>query len=257
MVPPCNPHSSFRNSWALPSVSQDNTPGSASFPGELPVALDPATLADDGRGYRLIEPGGLTSEDGRNYAKLQMQRQEQAMSEYNVEPRPDVVGEPRPFMRRVDPGQLSGSQVPGALVPADAPTSVKLADVATRHADMFDANDLAVVNSAVVELQAYEVHVATPEGAPVNIDVPYVSQTNDILTCTMGNWENEPSSYTYQWQIDGTSVGSMVGTDPATYTVAVNDVDRVATCIVTASNGVGSTAAPPSNEVVIAAPSGL
>ena len=89
-------------------------------------------------------------------------------------------------------------------------------------------------------------------GAPVNRDVPYVEQQGATLNCTMGNWEGEPTTYGYQWKIDGT----VVGTDAATHTVQAADVGKKATCIVTATNAGGSTAAPPSNEVTITDPAG-
>ena len=88
--------------------------------------------------------------------------------------------------------------------------------------------------------------------APVNRDVPYVEQQGATLNCTMGNWEGEPTTYGYQWKIDG----AVVGTDAATHTVQAADVGKKATCIVTATNAGGSTAAPPSNEVTITDPAG-
>ena len=92
---------------------------------------------------------------------------------------------------------------------------------------------------------------ATP-AAPVNTAVPHVQQAADTLTCTMGTWDGEPTSYGYQWKVDGT----VVGTDAATYTVQAADVGKTATCIVTATNVTGSTAAPPSADVTIADPAG-
>ena len=89
-----------------------------------------------------------------------------------------------------------------------------------------------------------------PESPPENVDVPDVSQAGDILTCTMGNWTGEPTSYAYQWQLDGADVGD--GT--ATYTISAPDIGLTMTCIVTATNAAGSTAAPPSNGVVVEAP---
>lgn len=83
--------------------------------------------------------------------------------------------------------------------------------------------------------------------APVNIDVPHVSQTAAVLTCTMGNWNGEPTSYAYQWRLDGVNAG----TDSATYTALPEDVGKTASCVVTATNGGGSTAAPPSNNLII------
>jgi hypothetical protein len=84
---------------------------------------------------------------------------------------------------------------------------------------------------------------------PVNVDVPYVEQVGDLLTCTMGNWDNEPTSYSYQWKSDGTAT---IGTDASQYTVTPDDAGHTITCIVTATNAIGSTAAPPSNGVAIA-----
>ncbi len=92
-----------------------------------------------------------------------------------------------------------------------------------------------------------------PTEPPVNVDVPYVSQAGNVLNCTMGNWEGEPSAYAYQWQLDGADVG----TNAADYAVTAADVGRTATCLVTATNALGSTQAPiRSNGVVVAAPPG-
>jgi hypothetical protein len=84
--------------------------------------------------------------------------------------------------------------------------------------------------------------------APVNVDVPHVSQSGAVLNCTMGNWEGEPTSYAYQWKIDGVDAG----TGTADYAVQAGDVGKSATCVVTATNAHGSTAAPPSVGVVVA-----
>lgn len=85
-------------------------------------------------------------------------------------------------------------------------------------------------------------------GGPTNVDVPYASQTGSTLTCTMGNWEGEPTEYWYQWKLDGANAG----TNAANYAVQPADVGKSATCIVTARNAQGETAAPPSNAVVVA-----
>ena len=88
---------------------------------------------------------------------------------------------------------------------------------------------------------------APPEGgggatAPVNTAIPAVTQAADTLSCTMGEWTGEPTSYGYQWKVDGVVVAFA---DAATYTVQAADVGKTATCIVTATNVTGSTAAPP------------
>ena len=87
-----------------------------------------------------------------------------------------------------------------------------------------------------------------PTEAPVNVDIPHVSQTGAVLNCTMGNWNGVPTSYAYAWQIDGLAAG----TDAATYDVIAADVGKSAACVVTATNAIGSTEAPPSNSVVVA-----
>jgi hypothetical protein len=86
--------------------------------------------------------------------------------------------------------------------------------------------------------------------APANTAVPAVTQAGDTLTCTQGTWSGEPTTYAYQWKVDG----AVVGTDAATHTVTAADAGKAASCIVTATNAHGSTAAPPSVDLVIADP---
>ena len=78
-------------------------------------------------------------------------------------------------------------------------------------------------------------------------DVPYIEQQGDTIHCTMGNWENEPTSYSYSWKMDDMGIG----TDDAFYVVQPGDVGGTATCVVTATNAIGSTEAPPFNGVVV------
>jgi hypothetical protein len=85
---------------------------------------------------------------------------------------------------------------------------------------------------------------------PSVVDVPQATGTGVVgstLNCTMGNWNGEPTSYAYQW--NGTGQPS----DAADYTVAADDVGQSLSCVVTATNTVGSTAAPPSNAITAAA----
>lgn len=101
-------------------------------------------------------------------------------------------------------------------------------------------------------LNTVMVLVATePEVAPINTNVPYAVQEGDTLTCTMGTWTGEPGTYVYQWFLNGASVGG----DSDTYTLTLpDDVGKTATCVVTASNSVGTAEGPPSNAVIIAEP---
>jgi hypothetical protein len=99
-----------------------------------------------------------------------------------------------------------------------------------------------------------------PEGAtpvaPTVVDTPLVSgpdgsttaQVGQILNCTMGNWNGEPTSYAYQWQSDGAGVGD----GSSAYTVVASDSGKSIVCVVTATNVAGSGTAPPSNALVVA-----
>jgi hypothetical protein len=96
-----------------------------------------------------------------------------------------------------------------------------------------------------------EGETAPPMSAPGLIDVPYVSQAGDTLTCTMGNWTGEPTEYGYVWTIAGVAIETSAAND---YIVNQGDIGGAASCVVTATNAIGSTEAPPSNEIVIADP---
>jgi hypothetical protein len=89
-----------------------------------------------------------------------------------------------------------------------------------------------------------------PAVPPANVDVPNVSQNGSVLNCTDGNWTGEPTSYAFQWKRGGTNVG----TNAASYAVVAADVGATLTCVVTATNAHGSTAAPASNGVVVTTP---
>jgi hypothetical protein len=89
--------------------------------------------------------------------------------------------------------------------------------------------------------------------APGVVDVPYLSgvppyANGSVLTCTSGNWVGTPSGYTYQFRRDGVNFGTATST--ATYTVVTaTDSTHVIDCVVVATNGQGSTTAPPSNGI--------
>ena len=93
---------------------------------------------------------------------------------------------------------------------------------------------------------------APAAGAPSNVDVPNLSgngAVGETLTCTMGNWQGEPTGYAYDWKSDGTAIGGASGN---TYVVAADDAGKSITCVVTATNAGGSTEASPSNAVQVA-----
>jgi len=134
-------------------------------------------------------------------------------------------------------------EVPKPLLDKDTYTAAAATDPRVTHRAMTQAEEVAI---AALKEKGEEGGEA-PTAAPVNVDVPYASQEGTTLSCTMGNWEGEPTSYAYQWYVDGANLGVA-----ETITVVPDDVGKSAVCIVTATNAVGSTDAPESNVVVIA-----
>jgi len=94
---------------------------------------------------------------------------------------------------------------------------------------------------------------AVPTAAPVNLTVPVVSgtaQDGQTLSSTTGTWSNFPDSFAYQWQ-RGTS--DIVGATSSTYEVVTADVGSTLRCVVTATNGIGSTPANSANTATVIA----
>ena len=116
-------------------------------------------------------------------------------------------------------------------------------DASGRNTGMQRAvNSAKLLHSLCVE--ATTPPVATP---PVNVDVPHAQQDGQTLTCTMVNWENEPTIYAYQRQRDGVDNGGAA----ASYAIVAADAGHTLTCVVTATNAAGATTAPPSNGIAI------
>jgi hypothetical protein len=97
------------------------------------------------------------------------------------------------------------------------------------------------------EIAAIYADIIAQLGPPTNRDVPYVGQTGDTLNCTMGNWDGEPTEYAYAWHSDGVANGAT----GAEHAIAPEDAGHTLACVVTATNALGSTAAPMSNGVAI------
>jgi hypothetical protein len=147
-----------------------------------------------------------------------------------------------------------GSLAPGELyievMPPDAPGPPQLWVGAPAYAEV-PGGAISLVPTGLV----LEPPPAVPDEPPVNVDVPAVTPmttatVGDILNCTMGNWDNEPTDYQYRWLRDG---ATGVGTDTS-YTTGAADADHAITCIVTAVNAIGMTEGPPSNEILVEAP---
>ena len=78
--------------------------------------------------------------------------------------------------------------------------------------------------------------------APVNLTAPVVTGTNyylNTLSTTNGTWDSIATpTYTYQWQRGGSDIG---GATASTYQCVEADEGQDITCIVTATNPIGST----------------
>src|SRR5207342_2575121 len=59
------------------------------------------------------------------------------------------------------------------------------------------------------EIAAIYADIVSQLGPPTNRDVPYVGMVMpDSLSCTMGNWDGEPTEYAYAWHSDGVANGA-------------------------------------------------
>jgi hypothetical protein len=106
----------------------------------------------------------------------------------------------------------------------------------------------------------WHINVAAPPetNPPVNVNVPFVTLLTDmggignIYHCTTGNWENMGDlvdTYAFRWQRNGAPI--TVSANLEDYTAVAADVGTTLTCIVSATNTIGTTAAPPSNGMIV------
>jgi hypothetical protein len=107
-------------------------------------------------------------------------------------------------------------------------------------------SDFAVAMAKIDTLQARLAPLVAPlmVGAPV---VTGIGRVGNALSCSNGAWDHAPSSFAYQWK----SAAANVGTSVPNYAPVSGDVGKAITCVVTATNAMGSTAASPSNGVQI------
>lgn len=90
-----------------------------------------------------------------------------------------------------------------------------------------------------------------PDGPPVNSTTPSISGSNvvdGVLAANVGAWTGSPTSYTYQWYLDG---GAISGETSSTYTVLAGDEGHSIRVGVIASNLYGSSSEAQSNAVII------
>ena len=96
-----------------------------------------------------------------------------------------------------------------------------------------------------------------PPSAPVISIYPVISGTTTVgqtITSNTGTWLNSPTSYTYQWQQDGTT--NISGATSSSYTILASDIGHTLNCVVTATDSIGNTSASTSSTPTIIVPSG-
>jgi hypothetical protein len=108
------------------------------------------------------------------------------------------------------------------------------------------------------KLYGIEVIEPPPTVPPANVDVPHLSVetgtgvVGDTVICTHGVWNHMGDivdTYAWQWRRNGTNVG--VPASNGSRVLVAGDSGTVLTCVVSATNQIGTTAAPPSNALDI------
>lgn len=96
------------------------------------------------------------------------------------------------------------------------------------------------------EKRTYDSQTAPPTVSTA----PHVSGTGTVgqtLTCTMGNWTNQPVAYAYQWLRGATPI---LGATADTRVLTAADSGQNLSCTVTATTG-GGSASSTSNAVAV------
>ncbi len=93
-----------------------------------------------------------------------------------------------------------------------------------------------------------------PPLPPAELTAPTITGTpsgGQRLSCSTGDWSNDPTSFSYQWSRDETPIQ---GATQAQYVVQASDEQLTLTCAVTAMNAAGPSAPAISNGVVVPVP---
>jgi hypothetical protein len=96
---------------------------------------------------------------------------------------------------------------------------------------------------ASVTIKRSGVHTPVAATAPTNSVLPAISgllTNGSLLTAYEGVWNNEPTSFTYQWKNAGVNIA---GATAKTYTIVAGDSGDALTVVVTGINGAGSASA--------------
>lgn len=119
--------------------------------------------------------------------------------------------------------------------------------------DVFVFAEIAVGTLAVTSAEPPPPPIAPVADAtnpPVIIGTP---EAGTQITCTSGAWQNNPTSFAYEWRIGGVAVSGSRGIQQ-TFTPLDSEVGGSLTCRVTATNTAGSATADSAAVTITAAP---
>ena len=169
---------------------------------------------------------------------------------------------------------------PGDIVALDGSTSYSTLNIASYAWDFGDGTTASgpTTTHVYTKLGTYTVKLTVTDrggltatstqtiavvgiGAPVNTAPPGITcidcsgsatpAVGNTLECSTGTWGAKPTSFTYQWNRDGTPIVAAVSLD---YKVTSADAGHSLTCTVTAVNAAGSTPATSTVTIAIGRP---
>jgi large repetitive protein len=92
--------------------------------------------------------------------------------------------------------------------------------------------------------------------APVNTQLPAITSAKGTLSVTNGQWDNNPTGFSYAWQscnASGTNCNPIPGATSSSYALSAADIGTTIFCVVTATAAGGSTPAKSGKTQVVGA----
>jgi hypothetical protein len=127
----------------------------------------------------------------------------------------------------------------GAAIISGATSSTYTLVIADSNASI--TSEVTAINASGSTPATSNAITAQTYTAPANTVAPVISGTTTLgstLTSTTGTWTGNPSpTYAYQWKRGATNIG----TNSSTYVLVLADSAAAITCVVTATNALGSS----------------
>ncbi len=144
--------------------------------------------------------------------------------------------------QRIFPVELGGVSCNGIRISVSETSYGGSPDQQSWHTNSAAVNEQRVAIEEIMVVSA-SAPSAGSINAPANTILPMIGgdpSLGCVAACSSGTWTNQPTSYSYQWQRDGSNIAGQ--TSPEHLVVAA-DVGHDISCIVTAGNLAGSAAA--------------